>query len=314
MELTTKFRALAAVLASAILHSPSPARATTYFEAMEIGSSSSWGQRPDGRSYGTLPVWPLLVCPKNGFVIFSDEFSSDEIALLTRAIEEPDYKAMAASDNAHYRAAWLARKIGRAKAFEAALLMQAGWDSEEDAARKRRYQAEFAEVADGLSLDESENGDHFWLALRGVNALRELGQFDRAAVRLEKIKSAATYPTDAGEKEGADYLVGGLSDLIADKNDFAEPTNLIPRDIAEVRCKSGLALTGAELRACETPIPVEEDEEMSDEYESAEDAAAAAAAAAKAAGEAAFSAADAMKEEARQSNSDNKVKKKKPKD
>jgi hypothetical protein len=325
---------IASVVLTATISSTSVVHATTYFEVtkkcpiggqkfktMEIGSSSSWGQRPDGRSYGTLPIWPLQVCPKNGFVIFDEEFSKDEISQLTLAIAEPEYVAMTKSESAHYRAAWLARKVGRPKATQASFLMQAGWDSEDDVERKRGYQAEFAAVAESLALDDVENGDHFWLGLRGVNALRELGQFDKATARLEQLKSAPTYPLDADEKKGADYLIAGLSDLIADKNDFAEPTNLIPRDIAEARCKSGLILVGAELRACEKPVPIEDGQGMTQaeagEEETGVPAADAAAADAKAAGNAAgdavyAAAVAAMKEESKKPKSGKPRKRAKP--
>lgn len=304
----------------------SPANATTYFEvkkkcpvggekfkAYDVGSSSSWGQRPDGRNFGTLPIWPLIVCPKNGFVIFDEEFTKDELLKLNEAVSSAEYQAMIQRDEArHYKAWWLATKIDRPLRQRAGLLMQASWDSDDLPERKQRYQREFANLTEQLDLQDAAEGDNFWLSLRGANALRELGEFERAAARIANLKSAKNYPMDEEQKKGADWLIEGLSRLIDDKNSFSEPTNLIPRQMAETRCKAVDLLLGVELEACQkiaTGVPDEEGKgEQADE-----DGIAAAAGAAEVAAEAAKEAArEAMKAAREAEKAARKAKQKKP--
>jgi hypothetical protein len=233
------------------------------FNALEVGSSTSWGQRPDGRDYGTLPIWPLKVCPKNGFVIFDDVFSSEELRQLTDAVNSPDYQALVkAGEVPHYRASWLAGRINRPIEQRAGFLMQAGWDSDDLAERKQRYQREFADLALQLDLQTAGKNENFWLSLRGVNALRELGDFEKAAVRIAALKSAKNYPTDRDEKKGADWLILGLSRLIEDRNAFSEPTNMIPADIAKERCAGIERLQGVEVEACEKNASLAKDDSV----------------------------------------------------
>ncbi len=276
----------------------SPVNATTYsevaqkcpvggekFMALEVGSSTSWGQRPDGRDYGTLPIWPLKVCPKNGFVIFDDVFSSEELRQLTHAVNSPDYQSLVnANEVPHYRAWWLAGKINRPIEQRAGFLMQAGWDSDDLVERKQRYQRQFADLALQLDVQTAGKNEFFWLSLRGVNALRELGDFEKAAARVAELKSAKSYPTDQEEKEGADWMISGLSRLIEDRNTFNEPTNLIPKEIAKERCAGIEPLRGVEVEACEKNAslakdePVTEDLPVSEEESASYDAAGEAAA------------------------------------
>lgn len=305
----------------------SPAYGTTFFEvkktcpvggekfkAYDIGSSTSWGQRPDGREYGTLPIWPLIVCPKNGFVIFDDEFSKDELKKLTEAVSSPEYKVMVQNDEArHFRAWWLATKIDRPLRQRVGLLMQASWDSDDIPERKQRYQQEFATLSAQLDLNKSTDTENFWLSLRGANALRELGKFENAMDRILLLKAAPSYPTEVDEKEGADLLIDGLSSLVKDRNAFNEPTNLVPKNIAEKRCSQTNLLYGVELEACHkiaAGVGDQQEKYEADEASSARAAAAAAGAAAAAEG-AAAAAMEAAKDAERASR---KAKRKKSKE
>lgn len=262
------------------------AQATTFFEttrkcpmggekfkSLEIGSYTSWGQRPDGRSYGTLPIFPLPVCPKNGFVIFDENFTKEELAKLNEAVASGEYQALVKSNEApFYRAWWLATKINRPLRERAGLLMQAGWGVDENPERKRQIQREFADLTEQFDLDDKE-GDGFWLSLRGANALREIGDFQNATIRLEKLKAAKTYPVESDAKEGADFLIAGLSRLVEDRNSESEPTNLIPKNAAKDRCANQSLLNGVELEACQANAKPQTDD---DQQEDSGDAATAA--------------------------------------
>lgn len=221
------------------------------FKTAEVMSYTSFGQRPDGRQYGTLPVYPLPICPKNGFVIFDEKFTKAELAILTDLVASPEYKALISKEVPFYQASWLAKKIGRSKTQVAALLMQAGWDSEDDLGRKRRYQAELAALTASLGLAAADDKENFWLALRGANALRELEEFSAAISRVEQLRAAQNFPTDQDQKDGANWLIEGLSRLNAERNPANEPTNLVPADVALARCDGGTPLGAVETEVCD---------------------------------------------------------------
>ena len=51
-----------------------------HFSAQEMGSGTSFGHFLDGRLHGAIQSpWPLVSCPGNGFVIYKDDYSADEI-------------------------------------------------------------------------------------------------------------------------------------------------------------------------------------------------------------------------------------------
>lgn len=196
------------------------------FQAGVIMSMSTWGQRPDGRRYGTTPVIELTECPGNGFVYFDDKFSDTEKAQLAPLTLSPEYQTMRKSEVRHYRAYWLAKKVGRDPYHLARLLLTASWDSERDAVRKARYQAEFATSVEPLIWSQDKGSDYFWLHVRAANALRELGRFDAATRKLIDIDKADLLPADAEGNAGARRLIDGLRVLIAERNRSSEPPSL----------------------------------------------------------------------------------------
>lgn len=241
-----------------------PARATTMFEqdftcpiggeefsSYSIGSYSSFGQRPDGRSYGTLPIFPLTECPGNGFLLIQDEYTEGELALLGETVASAEYQAMRTGETSYYRAWWLLGKIGADPYRLASVLLRASWEADSRPELKARYQAAFVNAA--LALDPAAGADSewFWLNLRAANILREQGRFDEAQALLATLDRPGTLPNDPDELEGARYLIDGLKELAAEANPFNEPTNLIPAREASFRCVIDRdALTGAEARAC----------------------------------------------------------------
>lgn len=220
------------------------------FKTYAIMSHTSWGQRPDGRPYGTLPIIPLPECPANRFVIFDDDFSSAEIARLTQLVEGKEYQSISQHEAPYYCAWWLAAAIGRPVSEQAMLLLQAGWQMDGDAARKRGYQSRFVDLVAGLALVASDEGPNFWLRLREVNALRELGRFEEAGERLKAFLDPALWPGDRDELTGLAVFLQGETLLIADRNPASEPANMLPDQIAKQRCAASEEFHGVEALAC----------------------------------------------------------------
>lgn len=224
------------------------------FQDQVIGSYSSWGSRPDGRPYGTLPWVPLPECPGNGFLLFQEEFTPQEIAILTPLVASPEYQAMRDAETQHYRAWWLQRALGPAEAAPLAeTLLVATWQTDEEPERKARYQRAFVAAADALRLN-----DPAWLilTLRAANARRELGDFTGAAAVLGTAQIArSTWPQDNEELEGAQAYAADLAALIAEENTGAEPLSMIPQEIGAERCAGkASALFPSERKLCASPV------------------------------------------------------------
>ena len=223
------------------------------FTADVIGSMTSWGQRPDGRRYGTSPIIPLTECPGNGFVYFKDKFSKPEVEQLTPLVLAADYQTMRKTESPFFRGWWLMSNTGQDPFDTSWMLLVASWDSDADPARKARYLRAFIDSARALAWSEEKRSTWFWLNLRAANALRELGEFESSAQLLISLDQASRLPTDADELKGARFLLDGLKALNTEKNVTPEPANLIPEMEAAHRCLTGEAtLTASELKACQS--------------------------------------------------------------
>jgi hypothetical protein len=263
-----KRRLTLAFVALAFASLPQTAQTTTMFEVkrscpiggesfkgFEIGSSSSWGHRPDGRSYGSLPIYPLPECPSNGFVMFEDKFSSSEIATLAQFVESPEYQRMRITETSYYRAWWLMNKIGRSPFELAEKLLVASWQTDEDEGRKTRYQSEYVSAAQALVRTEYTKEQWFALRLRAANAMRELRRFDEAGEALKALDDEGLLPSEKDQRRGAQFLLVGLQRLVTERNAAAEPANLIPPGEAIERCHVERAsLSQSEIDACKGPV------------------------------------------------------------
>ena len=248
----------------AILTIPSFAKATTFdsqefvcpvggekFTADVIASMTSWGQRPDGRRYGTTPIVPLPECPQNGFVFIGEEFTEAEVDKLTPLVLGSEYQALRKTDTLRYRAWWLMDKLGQDSFDMAFTLLAASWETDEDLSRKERYQRQFIDAAQKLPWSEEKREDWFWANVRAANALRELGQFDDSNALLESLDTPSKRSKDEEGQKWAAALISGLKQLNAELNRSLEPTNLIPAMVAATRCQERAAhLTPVEISAC----------------------------------------------------------------
>lgn len=235
------------------------------FEDYAIGSTSSWGQRPDGKAVGGMSPWPVIECPDNGFPIFKDDFVEHELAVFAEAIVTPEYAQMRENDTPYRRIWWLQKQVDAEPYELVSLLLRASWETDGNLARKLQYQLDFANAADALLREDERAEDWFWLSLRGVNAYRETREFDSAATLLAEIDQPAYLPADEEEKEAGRWLIAGLRALITEKNSASEPTNLMGARNAVYRCDERPSdMTNTEVTACESPEYVEELREYRD--------------------------------------------------
>jgi|GEM_PF-1317787 len=212
------------------------------------------GERPDGKPYGAGRPPPLPECPDNGLVLYKD-YSAAEAAKLEPLIAAEPYQALRKSDVQYYRAYWLMKQMGLSPEEYLWVLLQASWQADDRPELRRRY---LAELADESGKAAPRPTDLNWIGMEGraVNALRELGRFDEALARLEKVpvKSldvAAPAPGDqsaagrqARVKRGWLNYFTQMRTVLARKDSSLEPFELLPRSVALVRCLGGPAGAG----------------------------------------------------------------------
>lgn len=261
---SASFACWAIIFLTAIM--PQKSNATTFFEesfvcpiggeeftASVVGSNTTFGARPDGRPYSPLPVYPITECPGNGFLIFKEDWTTEELTTLTSAIEMPEFDRIRLEETQYYRLWWLSEKIGVSARLLAEHLMVASWETDHESARKARYQQAFADAV--AQLDPADDPESwFWLNLRAANARRELGQFEAATSLFVTAEQSLSIISDEEEREYVTQFIAGQRQLILERNAASEPANLIPADTAPFRCVLGSEeLTGIELPICQSP-------------------------------------------------------------
>lgn len=245
--------------------SASPVEATIYFEvkktcpignetftASEVGSNSTFGQRPDGKPYSPLPVVPYPECPSNGFPLFEQEFSQDALAILEPIVRGADFQASRRSETQHYRV-WILRKALEAKPGALAIdLMVAGWETDRNLERKARYQNEFVTAVTKIERSGNEE-EWFWLNLRAANALRELGRFEEAVDRLNLLASQIDLLKGKQAHDSLPPFIASLRQLTQERNQASEPAGAVPDQAGAFRCVIDQAsLSPSEVTVCKS--------------------------------------------------------------
>jgi hypothetical protein len=175
------------------------------FTYTTTASYTVFGQRPDGKPYGSWR-FPLAMpeCPSNALVVYR-EFNREEIPALAALVASPEYQALR-GEAQYFRASWLSARLEPDdRAAAAFLLLQASWEADGDPALKARYQRAFAEAADRIA-PEADKLDTLFLRFRLANARRELGEFDAARAALDSLPLAAL-DVEVPKDRKADYAV-----------------------------------------------------------------------------------------------------------
>ena len=248
------------------------------FTHTTTASMSTWGERPDGKPYGSW-TFPLALpeCPTNGLIVFREEFSRAEKANLQRLIADPAYRALRSTDTPYYRAYWLEGRLEPGSVDATWLLLRAIWEAEEGSDRRARYLREFAEQAEAAPSSTA-----YWtmLQLRAVNARRELGEFDAARARLGALPTPPAPPAAvAGESEEAAWAREDAAEqaeamaayrtglqVLIDRGDASiAPLDMLPeREVAERCVDLGDRITESEIsqRVCTSEAVAAEMEEI----------------------------------------------------
>jgi len=203
------------------------------FEHQTTDSYATFGQRPDGKPYGSwvFPVTPPQ-CPGNGLVMYR-VFSKAELARLPTLLIDPVFVELRQTQTPFYRAAWLENQLTPSSPATAWLLLNASWEAEDGSLRKARAQDEFIDAVAVLA-PAATPPERFALQVRAANAMRELGRFDAAAAALKALPQAGL-DGDANRSAWVGFLAQ-LDAAIARGDRAPEPLDLIPARIAAGYC------------------------------------------------------------------------------
>lgn len=219
------------------------------FTESVVGSNSTWGERPDGKPYGSLSIYPLIECPENGFIMFKEEWTEQELSILKDAISTAEFENMRQSETSYYRLWWLRSKIAKDPIALADALLNASWESDNHIERKHRYQTMFIAAAKNIvQMDDPEYW--FWLNLRAANAMRELGQFTQSLEYFKLVESNIPLNLEEDTQSYLNKYFVSQRQLIAEENKASEPANMIGENNASWRC----IVHKSELTASEMPI------------------------------------------------------------
>ncbi len=212
---------------------------------------STTGERPDGKPYGSwrFPT-PLPECPDNGLILYKD-YTPEEVARLEPLVASEAYQALRA-ETQYYRAYWLMKEMGLGPERYLWALLQASWEADGRPELRARYQNELVEASAKVPPAPA---DLNWIGMeaRAINALRELGRFDDALARLDKVSMASLNVTvPAGRADSAPVRAAKqrrawhayfakLRPAIERQDKAAEPFDLIPSEIAVGRCLDNAA-------------------------------------------------------------------------
>ena len=213
------------------------------FDFVTTASYSTFGERPDGKPYGSW-TFPLALpeCPDNGLILYKD-YSPEEVAKLEPLVASEAYQALRKEDTPYYRAYWLMKAMGLGPERYLWALLQAGWEADAKPELRTRYLTELVEASAAVP---ARPDDLNWIGMEGraINALRELGRFDEALARLEKVPlKTLDVPAAAAETGGQTRsrrawftFFTDLKPVIERHDSAVEPLDLIPRSVALGRC------------------------------------------------------------------------------
>jgi len=209
-----RFRHVLTLLWIAIFVMPTVAGAMTFsevevtcplggevFTATLARSGTKFGTFLDFRPYGPIASpTPLAKCPANGFVVYKEKFTDDELRQLTPYVESEDYQSLQEKQTNYYLAAKLQSFLKEtSKQQIARTLLQATWEVE-----SREQYLSYANEALAtfkLALKEDYAKKNEWLTdqLIAGELERRLGQFAEAKKRFlmlsDRKKSAAVLST-----------------------------------------------------------------------------------------------------------------------
>ena len=155
------------------------------YESFEIMSTSQFGMRLDLRPNGPAAHLPWDECP-NGFVVWKDAFTPDEIAKLTPVVASAEYQQMRKEHTTAYLVVHLQRALGVGDSDLAWLLLKAAWEAEDHKEELRqRYLSQAQPAMIARAKSRTSHDEEWWAAsIVAAEIERQRGRFTEALALL----------------------------------------------------------------------------------------------------------------------------------
>jgi hypothetical protein len=155
------------------------------YDSFEIMSTSQFGMRLDLRPNGPAAHLPWDECP-NGFVVWKDKFTPEEIAKLTPVVASEEFQRMRKEHVTAYLVVHLQRALGAGDANVAWLLLKAAWEAEEvKEDLRQRYLAEAQPAMSANAKSRMSHDEEWWSAsIVTAEIARQRGRFPEALALL----------------------------------------------------------------------------------------------------------------------------------
>lgn len=158
------------------------------FKQTLVGSGSSFGMYLDTRPWGpTVSPWPIPKCPENGFVMFSDSFTPEQLQKLEIFVRSEEYQKLARIETNYALAAFLMSKLGTDKSWIAYTFVQASWEAKTSSQFNRYIESALLNYI--AALDKPYDNPNSWVndQLIAGELERRLGRFEAAQSRFEAL-------------------------------------------------------------------------------------------------------------------------------
>jgi hypothetical protein len=158
------------------------------FTATMVASSYQSGMRLDSRPLGALIApYPYPVCPGNGFVMYQDEFSEDQLRAIRAIVLSDDYQRLRNEHTNYYMVAYVKERLEGNDYDLGDMYLRASWEAEiERPSLVQQYQALAIAKYDAFVKRDSTRSKDWWFATVVAAELdRLLGHFDAVEARLD---------------------------------------------------------------------------------------------------------------------------------
>lgn len=177
----------------------------TEFKAELAGSGTQHGMRLDLKPLGPIAApWPVPVCPKCHFVLFSSELEKTDLAKLNKYVQSKEYQDWGKTRSSYFLMAKLLSQLGKEDISIAHVYLKASWQEEGsdkhlkedlelslkhfDAYLKKGPPQKEKEKNKETDEDEDEASAYYTAQLLKGELLRRLGRFDEAKVYLQELQ------------------------------------------------------------------------------------------------------------------------------
>jgi hypothetical protein len=183
------------------------------FLAKAIGIYRQTGMRLDSKPLGSLMApTPYPVCPGNGFVVYKNDFSDEELATLRSMVLAEDYQRARKDHTDRYMVAFMRERMGANGHELGFLYLEASWEAESENSRLvNQYRSLSLEKFDAFLAEDNSRSDQWWAAAAAAAELeRMLGNFDAVEKRLSALPVADLF---TGSVQNGSVLMSVISQI-----------------------------------------------------------------------------------------------------